>query len=656
MLIEFDLGASEVPALASSHNMGLAIVSLMIALFASYAAVGASDRICVVKKKNSRRLWLVSGTVVMGIGIWSTHFVGMLAYSLPIPLSFDAVLTAMSIAPAVLASGIVLHFISKPVVEGHFPIILGIVMGIGICLMHYTGMAAINLNAVMTYDPFLFGLSIISAVVLSVFALRDKARTFQEGQSLVHWSKWRTAALLASAVGSAHYIGMAAVAFYPAEGRWDPRDTLDPVVLATQVAVGSAVVLGLAIFVTIVDRRLEAARKYSEQLEATIAERTEELRANEARLQSFINTAVDAIVVIGEDNQIVEFSPAAEQLFQYQRHEAIGQSVHLIIPDKFRVAHDAGMRKLLSTGTSKVIGGQVEVEARKKDGQIIPVDLSIGSSTINGEKYFIGVIRDVSDLKRAHNLIQESIDYASDIQRSSLPSDKKFEDLFSDHFVIWQSCEKVGGDFYAYSSWGDGELVALADCTGHGVPGAFMTLVAWDALKQAITQRDPGDCGGLIQRTHQIVQEMLGQDSRESISDDGLEIGVCYFPKDKRVLHYAGANISLFIHEDDNIEEIKGDKSEIGYRRIPYEKEFTTHQLETGRGRFFYMTSDGLPTQVGSEKRLPFGNKRFVRLLSSLGDLPMKDKKARILDALATHMGEAPQRDDVSLIGFEVTP
>ena len=275
----------------------------------------------------------------------------------------------------------------------------------------------------------------------------------------------------------------------------------------------------------------------------------------------------------------------------------------------------------------------------------------------------VTVITEVTELKkaqteivRAHDLITQSIDYASNIQRSSLPSDQIFESLFDDHFVIWEPCEQVGGDFYAHIHWGDGDLIILADCTGHGVPGAFMTLISGDALNQALPDVTPGDCASLIQRIHQIIQIKLGQDERSGLSDDGLELGACYIPDHRRKLHYAGANMSLYVQDGDSIDQLKGDKSEIGYRRVPYDREFTNHQVETAPGRFFYMTTDGLPTQVGQASRLPFGNKRFSKLLASLGRMPMSDKKEKILTALKAHMGDTPQRDDVSLIGFEIGP
>jgi len=257
------------------------------------------------------------------------------------------------------------------------------------------------------------------------------------------------------------------------------------------------------------------------------------------------------------------------------------------------------------------------------------------------------------EITRAHTLITDSIDYASHIQRSALPDKDRLGKVLVEHFVIWEPCEQVGGDIYWHRPWDGGDLIMLADCTGHGVPGAFMTLIASGALDRALTETPPGDCAALIQRMHQLVQQALGQDRDEGFADDGLELGVCFLPQNGGALRYAGANISLYIQENGAVRELRGDRKEIGYRRLPQDAEFTNHEIEPEVGMSFYMTTDGLPTQVGEATRLPFSKRGFLRLLESLGDVPMSAKPDEIMAALHTHMGSRPQRDDISLVGFK---
>jgi len=258
------------------------------------------------------------------------------------------------------------------------------------------------------------------------------------------------------------------------------------------------------------------------------------------------------------------------------------------------------------------------------------------------------------EISRAHSLITDSIDYASNIQRSTLPDERLLQDLLGDHFVIWEPCHQVGGDIFWHRPWGGGDLIVLADCTGHGVPGAFMTLIATGALDQALIDTAAGDCAALISRMHRLVQVALGQDKDVGHADDGLEIGMCFLPTDRREIRFAGARLSLYIQENCEIRELKGDRKEIGYRRLGPNLQFTNHLIETNSGMNFYMTTDGLPTQVGEESGLPIGKRGFISLLASLSDVSMAAQGDEIIAALHKHLGSNVQRDDVSLIGFEI--
>ncbi len=257
-------------------------------------------------------------------------------------------------------------------------------------------------------------------------------------------------------------------------------------------------------------------------------------------------------------------------------------------------------------------------------------------------------------LTEAYNVITSSITYASRIQRSILPDAGFIEAVLTDHFIFWEPRDVVGGDIYWAGAWGEGFLVMLGDCTGHGVPGAFMTLISMGSLERAMHDVPSGDVGALIQRMHQYIQITLRQQSTGGESDDGIEMGACYFVPDDDELLFAGARFELFIVDGDEVETIKGTKSGLGYRSIAYDQVFDNKPIPLHPGQSFYMTSDGLIDQVGGERNRSFGKRRFRNLLVEIQDLSFADQMARIEAALHAHQGSQPRRDDVAVIGFKV--
>ncbi len=256
-------------------------------------------------------------------------------------------------------------------------------------------------------------------------------------------------------------------------------------------------------------------------------------------------------------------------------------------------------------------------------------------------------------LQDAYDVISSSIEYASNIQRSLLPNDAYLREDLREHFIIWQPRDVVGGDLYWYRRVQEGFIVILADCTGHGVPGAFMTMLSTGALDRALRDRPDGDPASLISLMHKSVQRSLGQDKETGESDDGLELGICRIRLGKDFI-YSGARFSLFQVQGDKHTEIKGDKKGIGYRSVPTDTAFTNHIVEGDDADTFYMVSDGVMDQVGGPRRLGFGKKRLLKLLKSLNDQPLETQKEQIIESLIDYQGEESRRDDVSMIGFKV--
>ncbi|CAK0750525.1 hypothetical protein CCP2SC5_160041 [Azospirillaceae bacterium] len=273
-----------------------------------------------------------------------------------------------------------------------------------------------------------------------------------------------------------------------------------------------------------------------------------------------------------------------------------------------------------------------------------------------------------NDLSEAFSVIEGSIEYASRIQRSVLPNPEFVSSVFSDHFILWDPRDVVGGDIYWCCPWGDDVLLALGDCTGHGVPGAFMTLISTGAFERARSEVEPGALGPLLSRMHQLVQITLKQNSKQGESDDGMELGICRIVRSgadgggadgggagEKRLSFVGARFSLFAHAPGEAPiEIKGDKRGIGYRKVPFTQEYKEIAVNAKPGMRFYMTSDGLIDQIGSEVRRGFGKVRFMEIIADLGARPMAEVKEVIRLALLAHQSAESRRDDVSVVGFQL--
>lgn len=245
-------------ALPGTYNPILVILSILIASLAAYSAFGLADRIRVAEKPSIKRSWLAAGAGAMGMGVWAMHFIGMLAFRLPVPVTYDVFITLLSMVPAILASAVVLLVTSRIEIGRARLILNGTLMGSGIGVMHYTGMAAMRLDARMFYDPLLFTVSVVVAVVLASVSLYAKSlATSRKPRS--HTIKLSVALVMGCAIAGMHYTAMAAAYFFPTTAAPANAPGLDPLLLALIVSVATVLILALAIAVAKVDTHLKAA-------------------------------------------------------------------------------------------------------------------------------------------------------------------------------------------------------------------------------------------------------------------------------------------------------------------------------------------------------------------------------------------------------------
>ncbi|MCG8615848.1 MAG: trifunctional serine/threonine-protein kinase/ATP-binding protein/SpoIIE family protein phosphatase, partial [Desulfobacterales bacterium] len=221
--------------------------------------------------------------------------------------------------------------------------------------------------------------------------------------------------------------------------------------------------------------------------------------------------------------------------------------------------------------------------------------------------------------------VTDSISYARRIQTSLLPNPEDFSLFFNDHFVLWQPRDLVGGDIYNIEHMENGVLVAAMDCTGHGVPGAFVSMIASSLLKRLVRSSSPGDPAKLLAQLNREVRSSLGRDRDQTIADDGLDAAVCFIDLEERSLTFAGAGLPLIYSDEGELHRIRGDRQSIGYQSSDPDYVYTNHRLPIEEGFQFYLATDGFWDQLGGDKGLRFGMQRFMTLLQTSQTMPMAE-------------------------------
>jgi len=246
--------------------------------------------------------------------------------------------------------------------------------------------------------------------------------------------------------------------------------------------------------------------------------------------------------------------------------------------------------------------------------------------------------------------VTDSIRYAKRLQESILPPDKRIKELLPESFVLYRPKDIVSGDFYWVEEVGGKVVFAAVDCTGHGVPGAFMSLVGHNGLNQAVKERGNTRPSDVLHDLDRISFEALHKD-RDQFMRDGMDMALCALDPQRMVLEYAGANCPLYLVRGDAIEQYTPDKRPIG-GADPGGKRFTDHRIHLRKGDLVYIFSDGYADQFGGPNGKKFLQRRFRELLVSIRHEPMERQKALLLEALSKWRGAQEQVDDILVMGM----
>ncbi len=380
--------------------------------------------------------------------------------------------------------------------------------------------------------------------------------------------------------------------------------------------------------------------------------------------------------------EFLDVNDAAVRQYGYTHEEFLSMTL-----DEIRPEDELGtFEKALNYVKKSVVFHRGDFRHKKKNGQIIDVDVQSNMIDYAGKDARLILAIDITrerenerelkklthsleqnvkertlELNQANQLLsyqhqqtRDSITYAQNIQSSILHSESDISSLFRDSFVLFKAKDKVTGDFFWCHETDDHYFLAVLDCTGHGVPGAMISMVGFQLLNQIVIINGEISPAEVLRQLDSEVVNLFHQNQEES-NLDGMDMIFCRVNKHKRELHYAGAQRPLFYYTDDVLHELKGNKSAIGGRTSHYsDKIFEEAKLEYKAGDAIFLTSDGYYSQFGGPKNKIMLKKRMVDEFSKVAHLPSIAQYHHLKNYLETWQGDEEQVDDILVVGVKL--
>ncbi|MBN2892977.1 MAG: SpoIIE family protein phosphatase [Bacteroidales bacterium] len=314
---------------------------------------------------------------------------------------------------------------------------------------------------------------------------------------------------------------------------------------------------------------------------------------------------------------------------------------------------------ILATFASRFISRKYEVQIEKQNLQLKQKNAEINQQNeeIQSQKEEIQSQYEVVIEQKEQ--ITSSIKYASRIQGALLPMLKSIENYFPESFVLFLPRDIVSGDFYWFAEKENLAIIVSADCTGHGVPGAFMSMLGIAFFNEIVAKKldfaDKKDIssGQILDELRQKVITSLKQESEDLNSKDGMDLAICIIDKDFKEIQFSGANNGLLHVAKDQMDEYKGDRMPIG-TYFGNVKEFSTTTIKYNQGDMFYMSSDGFIDQFGEEKNSKYLKRNFYNFISSIKDKNFSEHKILLKEEFENWKGNSVQLDDVLVVGFKM--
>lgn len=389
------------------------------------------------------------------------------------------------------------------------------------------------------------------------------------------------------------------------------------------------------------------------------------IKLSERKYRILFEDSNDAISLI-DGNKIIDCNAAALKMFDYKhKEELLKLFLSDLSPEKQvdgRLSAELAAEMItiaLEKGVNKF-----EWTHKKANGELFPAEVWLTAIPYNDIIAIHNVVRDLTEKKeaeyqlkqqkekieQAHKNITDSINYAKTIQEALLTSKQLIDCYIKNYFILNMPKDQVSGDFYYVNKVDNTIVVAVADCTGHGVPGGFMTMLGITYIHEIVRRKEadtPGEALNMLRNRIKQSFRTFGSDN-----NNGLDIAYCSIDTETNILQYAGAYNPLIIIRDNELIEYKATKNPIGI--YPREKDFENNIIQIQNNDLIYMFSDGFMDQANGMSNKKFMSRKFKNLLVEIHKLSMQEQKQQLTDIFNDWKGQTEQTDDVLVFGVKI--
>jgi PAS domain S-box-containing protein len=399
-------------------------------------------------------------------------------------------------------------------------------------------------------------------------------------------------------------------------------------------------------------------KQFTEELRVMIGQDVTERMELENTYELLVQNAEDFIYRCDVDGNFTFLNDISFEKLGYSKDELIGKSSVSIIDEAFK---NEVQNYYNDHFVQRKTTSYREFPIRTKEGALIWVGQYVTTLFTPGSdsfvRGFIALARDITEIRTQQELIIDqrdnitaSIHYAKRIQQNLLPHERMFANLFEDHFILYKPKDIVSGDFFWLEDTGDKLILALADCTGHGVPGSFMTLLGVNLLKTILVEDRIYDPGKILDKLDERLLEILPRGDNDSQVKDGMEITICAIDKYSNDMSFACAGSRFLIYRNSEFTMYKGDNKHIGDIHFDGFQNYQTNFLTVEKNDQLFLFTDGFQDQFGGPNDKKYSFRRLLEVFEDGIDRPLSDQKSALEHEFKNWIGFADQTDDLTII------